>query len=49
MAHSKTGNKRKKPSHMRYNAEGHRKRNKLRHVLKFNGPVFAEWWEKSFG
>jgi hypothetical protein len=49
MAKSKAGKGEKGPSHIRYNSEGHRKRNKLRRVLKFNGPAFAEWWEKNFG
>ena len=49
MSHSKVGTKRKKPSHMRYNSEHHRYRNKLRRVMKFCGVDFAEKWEKQYG
>jgi hypothetical protein len=49
MAKSKAGVKKKKPSHVRYMTENHLRRNKLSRVLRFNGPVFAEMWEKTYG
>jgi hypothetical protein len=42
MAHNKSGNKRKKPSHMRYNAENRRKENKLRRIRANNGAMGEE-------
>lgn len=43
---TKLGNKKSKPSHLRYIAEDHRSRNKFRRVLKFNGEAFAAMWKK---
>lgn len=49
MSHSKLGNKKNKPSHLRYNAENHRRRNKLARVRRFCGLEFASVWEKIHG
>jgi len=49
MGHSKAGNNKNGPSHLRYKSENHRRRNKLRRILKCNGEVFASWWEKVHG
>lgn len=49
MANSKAGRGKKDPSHMRYMSERHRFRNKMRHVLRYNGAAFAANWEKTYG
>lgn len=49
MAHSKAGNNKNGPSHVRYKNENRRHTNKLRRVKKFNGSVFAEMWESIYG
>lgn len=45
MGHSKAGNKKNKPSHVRYNANGQREKNKIRRILKNNGTAFLSMWE----
>lgn len=48
MSHSKLGNKKTKPSHMRYISEGHRRANKIRRIKRFN-PQQLDWWIATYG
>ncbi len=49
MSHSKHGNNSKGPSFLRYWAEGHRTRNKMKRIIRCNGVDFAAIWEKAHG
>lgn len=46
MGHSKAGNNKNGPSHVRYTTSGRREQNKRRRIFKFNGPAFLAIWER---
>jgi len=48
MAQSKSGVKRGKPSHKRYNSENHRVRNKILRITKCNGIDFLARWKAQY-
>ena len=49
MSHTKSGNKKNKPSHLRYISSGRRKINKIRRITKNNGQAFLASWMATIG
>lgn len=43
---SRRGVKARKPSHIRYQSEDHRSKNKIRRITKCNGADFLATWSK---